>query len=427
MLTDFAAPPGWSPRARRERGVGSAVWEGGVWAADELRALAAALASAGGDALATLPIAARLEPWHDTVAAFLDPDSAERRRLLPALVETSGLSPEGLIEGLDLVLGGVGPAAAAALAARCAAAAGSGRRPGLGGAVLAANLPGLAVQPLLPALLSGRPLLLKTSTREPLFAAAFVAALGRRSPELARAFAAVAVPATDTAGLDAALGGAERLVAYGGEAALASLAARFGSRLVAQGPKASLALAGGELDPVGVARGLARDVARFDQRGCLSVQALYFEGPAAAGRELAEALAWALAMEHRRLPPGPIDPVAAAAVQQLRGEADLRGLHRPELPLAAGTVVVESRAEFRPSPGLRTVRVHVVERLAEVPAALAPWRGRLQGAALAGPRAEALTDELAALGICRFAAPGDLQAADAAWANGGIDPAALFA
>jgi hypothetical protein len=60
--------------------------------------------------------------------------------------------------------------------------------------------------------------------------------------------------------------------------------------------------------------------------------------------------------------------------------------------------------------------------LAALPALLAPWRGRLQGAALAGADAEALRPALAALGVTRFAAPGALQSPDAAWHNGGRHP-----
>jgi hypothetical protein len=41
---------------------------------------------------------------------------------------------------------------------------------------------------------------------------------------------------------------------------------------------------------------------------------------------------------------------------------------------------------------------------------------------LAGPAAWRLAPRLAALGISRCAAPGDLQSPDAAWHNGGIDP-----
>jgi len=57
---------------------------------------------------------------------------------------------------------------------------------------------------------------------------------------------------------------------------------------------------------------------------------------------------------------------------------------------------------------------------------LAPWREKLQGAALAGEEAWALEGELADLGLSRLAQPGELQHADAGWRNGGIDPRELF-
>ena len=220
--------------------------------------------------------------------------------------------------------------------------------------------------------------------------------------------------------LTAAFAEVEILLAYGGAPAVASLADRFGARLVAHGPKASLAFVGADVDPLGTARGLARDIALFDQRGCLSVQAVYTEGDP---HELADALAWALALESARLPHGPIDPATAAAVQQLRAESELRGAGTEiRLELATGTVLVEKTLAFLPVPGLRTVRVHGVKRLSEVLPALEPWRGRLQGAALAGPAASALAGDLPLLSFSRLAPPGELQSADAGWANGGIDP-----
>jgi len=100
----------------------------------------------------------------------------------------------------------------------------------------------------------------------------------------------------------------------------------------------------------------------------------------------------------------------------------LRGLPPASLPPAAGTVLLEPEPELRPSPGLRTVRVHPLSDLDRLPEILAPWRGRLQGAALAGPAAWRLAPRLVDLGISRCAAPGDLQSPDASWHNGGIDP-----
>ena len=385
----------------------------------ELAAISRHLAERGHRALAGIPPARRLALWEETVEAFLEPGSPERSALLPRLLESSRLSPEGLTEGLEIVLGGASGKAAAAMARRAEAlpAIVSER---LAGVVLAGNLPALAVQSLLPALLLGRPLLLKSASSEPWFAPALVAALVAREPALADAFAAVAFAGDDAAAFSAAFDEVDPLLAYGGAPAVTSLAARFGQRLIAHGPKASVAFVGADVDLVGTARGLARDIALFDQRGCLSVQAVYVEGDA---EELAAALAWALQLESARLPHGPIDPAAAAAVQQLRATAELlQGTKRElQLDLAAGTVLVERETSFRPVPGLRTVRVHGVTNLRDALSALAPWSGKLQGAVLAGPTADALAEYLPLLGFSRLTPPGELQSADAGWANGGID------
>lgn len=395
-----------------------------AWAPAGLRALVAHLATRGPQALAAIPLARRLALWEETIAAFLEPGSPERSALLPRLLASARLSAEGLTEALEIVLGGaVGPAAAA-MARRAGAQAGDTAST-LAGVVLAGNIPGLAVQSLLPALLLGRPLLLKSASSEPWFAPALIAALVAREPTLAEAFAAVTFAGDDDAALTAAFGDADPLLAYGGTEAVASLAATFGERLVAHGPKASVAFVGGAVDPVGTARGLARDIALFDQRGCLSVQAVYTEGDP---EELAAALAWALLLESARLPHGPIDAATASAVQQLRSEAELRTGVRKELQLelAAGTVLVERKTFFRPVPGLRTVRVHGVSKLTDALPALAPWQGKLQGAVLAGPTADELAATLPLLGFSRLASPGELQSADASWANGGIDPLAAL-
>lgn len=390
------------------------------WDAAELERLAAELAESGAAALARVSLARRLDVWSDTVASLLDPESPERRALFPALVGTSGLSAEGLSEGLEIVLEGAAEGPARRLAADLPPA----RERGVAGVVLAANIPGLALQSLLPALLLGRPLILKSASPEPLFAPALVAALAAREPALARAFAAVAFDGARSDLIAAAFSSCDRLLAYGGGEAIDALAARFGDRLVAHGPKASLALVGNGIDAVLVARKLARDIALFDQRGCLSVHAIYTTCPAG---ELAAALEWALAIEHRRLPPGPIPPAAAAAVQQLRAEAALHSARAPELPIAAGTVLVEPEVRFLPSPGLRTVRVHPLAELRPALAALAPWRGRLQGCALVGDEAWELAPDLTALGVSRLAHAGELQAVDAGWRNGGLDSMELLA
>jgi hypothetical protein len=376
-----------------------------------LRTEGAALRALSGETL--------LAAWADTVEAFLDPASPERRALDPDLARSCWLSPEGLAAGLEAVLGGVRREPAAELFAR-AAGREAPENPVL--VVLASNLPALAVQPLLPALALRRPVLLKSPSAEPLFAPAFLAALARREPRLGDALAAADWPGGDALLEAPVLAAAGTVLAYGDAPALDDLERRAPGKVVGYGPKTSLAVVGkggASEDLVETAAGLARDIALFDQRGCLSVVAVYAAGDAEA---LAVRLEEALAELFGRWPPGPADPAAQAGVQQLRLEAEMRGLRPTRLPLAAGTVLVDPDPAFRPSPGLRTVRVHPLSNLERLPALLAPWAGRLQGAALSGGDAWKLEAGLEALGISRCAAPGELQSPDARWHNGGIDP-----
>lgn len=416
----------------------------------------------GAGGLAGLSDREILAAWEDAVAVFLDPGSAERRAIRENLVRGTRLSPEGLEAGLQAVLGGVRGEPAAELFAEAATLRRQGKgapgveaspsplghrvalrrgRRGRGSrgwevsgsarfalVTLSSNLPALAVQPLLPALAARRPVLLKSSSAEPRFAPAFVRALARRLPALREAVAALSWPGGDEALEAPLLARAGVVLAYGDEGTVASLERRTrgAARFVAFGPRTSLAVLGAGAPLEQAAPGLARDVALFDQRGCLSVAAVYAEGDEARARELADALARELGRLAREQPPGPADPAAAGAVQQVRAEADVRGLYRPEIDpaarLAGGTVIVEPRPAFQPTPGLRTVRVHPLDHLARLPEVLRPWRGRLQGAAVAGSSAEALAPALEALGVSRIAAPGELQHPDALWHNGGVSP-----
>jgi hypothetical protein len=368
--------------------------------------------------LRAIPTASLLNAWAETVDVFLDPGSAERRGLDPELARLCRLSSEGLAAGLEAVLGGVRREPAAALMASS--------RPGSSGpvlVVLASNLPGLAVQPLLPALAVRRPVLLKSPSAEPLFAPTFLSALVRREPRLAGAVAAVAWPGGDPRLEEPILAGVEKVIAYGDAPALADLGRRAPGKVIGYGPRTSLAVLSADADPAVVAAGLARDVALFDQRGCLSIAAVYTAGDPEA---LAEPLESALREMARRWPPGPADAASLAAVQQARLEGEMRGLRLCRLPVLEGTVLLDPDPAFQPTPGLRTVRVHPLEDLDQLPEILAPWKDRLQGVALEGEDAWRLVDQLTALGVSRVAPPGELQSPDASWHNGGVSPLAAL-
>lgn len=389
------------------------------WSPESLDRLVTALQE-GAEALREIPSEDLLAAWGDTVATFLRPGSLERRALDPPLARLSGLSREGLKAGLEAVLGGVRRDSASAVFSRARPA------PPESGPVLvilASNLPGLAVQPLLPALAVGRPVILKSPSAEPLFAPAFLAALTRREPRLGAAVAAVTWEGGDVELEAPLLAGVGTVLAYGDRKALEDLERRAPGKVIGYGPKTSLGVVGSNVDPRQAAEGLARDVALFDQRGCLSVVAIYTAGDPEA---LGEALAGELRDLARRWPPGPLPRPAVVAVQHLRLEAEMRGFWLSSLVVREGTVVVDPNPELRPSPGLRTVRIHPLADLTRLPGLLRNWKGRLQGAALIGEEAWSLEPRLLELGISRCAAPGELQSPDATWHNGGIDPLAAL-
>ncbi|MCB1032998.1 MAG: hypothetical protein KDD47_04090, partial [Acidobacteria bacterium] len=289
------------------------------------------------------------------------------------------------------------------------------RKPAL--IVLAGNIPALAVQPLLPALALRRPVLLKSPSAEPYFAATFVSALARRLPALGDSLAALCWKGGEEGIEGPVLAAAGRILAYGEQESIDDLRRRAPCPVVSYGPRFSLAVLGPGTRPDAVAEGLARDIALFDQRGCLSVHAVYTAGDP---RDLGEALAQALARRALSWPPGTRGVEEEAALRQELEAAHLRGLPVFELPMGEGAVIVEEDTRLRPSPGLRLVRIHHLKRLEDLPPLLSPWRDQLQGAALAA--AASLQSPLAALGVSRFAAPGELQSPDATWHNGGIDP-----
>ncbi len=413
MLRDAYLPPGLPPPSARQ----GLHWLACPWTPADLDRLVAELRR-GEEALRAIPTADLLAAWTGTVEAFRSRRSPERQALDSEWARLCRLSTEGLQAGLEAVLGGVRKEPAAVLLAEAEARVPSAPAgPVL--VVLAANLPALAVQPLLPALALRRPVLLKSPSAEPLFAPAFLRALIRREPRLAGSVAAVAWPGGNEELEAPVLAGAGTVLAYGDAPALADLERRAPGKVVGYGPRTSLAVIGREARPEQVAPGLARDIALFDQRGCLSVAAVYTAGDA---EELATYLEDELRVLAQTWPPGPPDPADQAAVQQARLEAEMRGQRPTCLPLAAGTVLLDTDPQFRPTPGLRTVRVHPLPDISRVPDLLTPWQDRLQGAALAGDDAWSLEPALTSLGISRCAPPGDLQSPDALWHNGGIHP-----
>jgi len=382
----------------------------------ELRGLSGRLLERGEKALRSLSEEELVDGWSATVETYRDSSSAERRALDPVLGPAAGLSPGCLSASLEALLDGYRGEKSVRVIRR-----GRGfRASGSTLAILPSTVPGIALQTMLHCLALRQPLLVKASTAQPYFAAAFRDSLAERLPAIAEGVAVATWTGGDPSVEEELLSQWRTVVCYGTGATIDDLRQRIGERLVAFGPKASLAIVSDSRDgdSRAVADGLARDICLFEQRGCLSLQAIYTE--AAAAEELCASLAEALERALQIWPP-PFDSESSARRRQVRMTAELQGLRVEPLAIDAGNVLLDRQLAFQPSPGLRTVHVHPLEELEELPRILEPHAGLLQAVSLSGRRAEALQPALEALGVSRFAAPGELQSPPADWRNDGVD------
>jgi len=368
----------------------------------------------------------------DVLDAWRAPDSPWQAELVERLPACTGFSPETVRRGLVL---GLAPYSGEALHALVRSelggpegldprAAASWRGFPVTATVLAGAIPLPAVTAVIAPLALRSPVLVKPSAHDPVTAPLLARALAERMPELGECVAIVDFRRDDAGALDA-LCEADCVVATGSDATVAAIGARVVSgtrRFVGHGHRFSLALIGDAAtsgaEVLRAARGVALDVALWDQLGCLSPVAAYVLGDRRAAERFADALASALTALEHRMPRGRIEPEAAAAIARERAEAEMRAAAGEAVSLRAGpgtswTVVCEAGAALRPAPLHRFVRVQAVGE-AELAAAL-------RGAPLAGVAActapGALLLECEASRVC---APGRLQTPPLAWPRGGL-------
>jgi len=392
----------------------------------------------------------------DRLARFFDgwsdPRGAWQRELAPEVAEQAGFSVQNVREGLALGLGHwTGDALRAAFRTEQRAA---GRRLSglpLTAVCLAGAIPMPTLLQLAIPLALRSPVLAKPASRDRATPRAFVRRLREIDPELADCVELVDFRRDDDTARDAFCA-AECVVALGADDTIATLRAATPARshFVGYGHRLSLAVIGPDaLDDDTHARALARDVALWDQLGCLSPVAVYALGarPEVA-RRFGERLCAALAAQQQRAPRGPIPTAAAAQVRHERDLAQLRTANDADGagacfadPSGAWTVVVEPDARWRPAPLYRFVRVHplpAADPRRDAPAAaealaraLAPVARFVSSAALAGAGSQAaeatLRAGLARLGASRVCAPGRLQAPPLDWPHDGRPPFSALA
>jgi hypothetical protein len=160
------------------------------------------------------------------------------------------------------------------------------------------------------------------------------------------------------------------------------------------------------------AREVARAVALFDQRGCVSIRTIYVEeGGEGDPQGFARALAGALDALEGELPSGELGRHEAAALQQERSTTEMLAASAAGVAVHHGgvapwTVIFTADPAFEPAcPGGRMAVVRPLASLEALPAALEPGRAHLQTLGVAGvdgQRRRGLGIELARLGASRI-------------------------
>ena len=375
----------------------------------------------------------------DALDAWSAPASPWQTALAEALAPSSGFSPEMLREGLAR---GLAPYTGAALhalvqdelggAARLDAMRGL-RASGFATAatVLAGAIPLPTFVAILAPLVLRTPVLVKPSLHDPVSARFFAHSLVEIDP-LVGACVEIAAFHRDDAQSLAALCEAECVVATGSDAAVAAIArgcagAAEGAgasprRFLGYGHRASLAMLGPDaLRGAALAKtaaALARDVALWDQLGCLSPLAVHVvSAERSAALRVAEALAEALAEAELRWPRGRIEAAASAAIARERAEAEMRDAGVFASRGTEWSVVCEANTQRRDAPLHRFVRVQPSASIDACLAALRPQRTQLAAVALAGFGAATaeIGAALADLGASRICAPGTLQSPPLRW------------
>ena len=405
----------------------------------ELRERREALHAAG-VALRRRPACDTLRALEQVLESWRDPGSAWRRALEAQLPAATGYSAQNVRAGLELGLEHWTGAALRALVERelggaerlDATAPSAVRGFDTTAVLLAGSIPMPTLLALLAPLALRSPVLAKCAARDPITAPLVARSIAEVDAALGRCIEVLQLRRGESDCLRALLE-ADCVVATGSDEAVAEIAAqvRPPRRLVAYGHRLSVAALAGEATRgerlERAADALARDVALWDQLGCLSPIALYVvDGDTDSAERAAHALARALEALESRWPLGRVESAAAAAIAHERGAAELREAAGHDVRVHASntarwTVIREADAAPRPAPLHRFVRVHPVRGSSGLLAALAHYAPHLAAVALEGFDSDddALPRALAALGASRLCRFGAMQAPPLDWHHDG--------
>jgi len=407
--------------------------DGGVAGLDSSRLVESDIASAA----ARVRGAEDINPGADRMADALarafelwrDRDYARRRETIAAIARAAGYSVAILEDSIDAMLKPFTSDALKSIAARVSSSRGIDR-PKTAGFIAAGNVAGAGMHEIAIALVAGTGVVVKTASVEPIFFVEFARTLAEIDRDAGARIEVLHWSRARTDLTAALIANCERVVAYGDDLTIELLHNRanvigFGSR-VSAAVVAPSATQPSRIDRV--AELLARDVALFEQLGCLSLhQVFVVSHTGGAARDLAIRMSAALDRIGKSMPPAKIPLRDAAEIRGVRERARWRRIAGEPVELFEGvrlewTVVSElGPSSFNVSPGFRTVHVTGVRDLGEFRDCIAGVSGRIEAMAVAGDESETaeIRATVGAIGIPYVCAPGEMQSPPLDWRHGG--------
>jgi hypothetical protein len=218
-------------------------------------------------------------------------------------------------------------------------------------------------------------------------------------------------------------------VVFGNQTTLVTFRERLprSTRLIEHGPKLSIAVV---FEPdASAAERVTQDVLAHDQRGCLSVQAIYVEGGTEAAKVFAAQLATAMEIARTAQPRGAISLSDSGAISNARELARFRAANGNDVALwestgnTQWTVVYDHSPALMPGPLNGFVTVHPLPTEILLRDALGPEVAHLSTVAI-HPFSDAHADRLDPLDVPRICPLGRSQQPPLFWHHDGRPPLA---
>ena len=287
--------------------------------------------------------------------------------------------------------------------------------------ILPGNIPDIAVMSLVFGLLVKSKSMAKISSTAPSLVPLFLQALQQVDQGLSESI--VLIPdRSEISAIHDAFHWANLIILYGSDQTIDFFRTHISpdKKTITYGTKYSVGIVSREESSRWVADAAARDIALYDQKGCLSPHIYYVEEGVVTPLQFAQWVAEAL----EKIPPskGPIHAETASMIQQLRGTIPLTGgtLFASQESVN-WTVLYDPDRSFTPSPLSRTIFIKPVRDISEIPSLLEPVQYHLQavGVAIASARLPPQLDALGRLGVSRICPIGTMQEPPLTWHHDG--------